>query len=128
VRLVVTATDQEGQTGQAAASPAGPVGNPPPPTSTGAPPVISGTDQVGAVLTKTSNGTWTSPDPLTFTDRWQRCSTSGEDCVAITGATGDVYRLQAADAGHDVTVVVTATDREGQTGQAAAVAVGPVSG
>jgi hypothetical protein len=47
--------------------------------------------------------------------------------VAIAGATGFVYRLTAADVGSEVTVTVTATDAEGQTGQGTAAPTAPVT-
>jgi hypothetical protein len=90
-------------------------------------PVISGAARAGQVLTKVSEGVWWLPDPLSFADRWLRCNATGGDCVAIPGATGFVYRLTAADVGHDVTVQVTATDQEGQTGTARAAPIGPVT-
>jgi dihydrodipicolinate synthase/N-acetylneuraminate lyase len=70
---------------------------------------------------------WTSPDPLSYGDQWERCDDTGSDCVAIAGATGSVYRLTAADVGHGVTVLVTATDQEGQTGTGTAPATPVVS-
>jgi hypothetical protein len=80
------------------------------------------------VLTRTSNGRWSSPDTLSFSAQWERCTDATlTSCAAITGATGDVYRLKAADIGSYVTVVVTATDQEGQTGVADAAAIGPVT-
>lgn len=62
-------------------------------------PVISGSAQVGAVLTAAPGG-W-SPAPA-FTYQWTRNGT------AIAGATSSSYRLVAADAGLPVRVIVTA--------------------
>jgi adhesin/invasin len=126
VTVEVTATDSASQSASASAAPLGPVAAPPPPSNTSAP-AISGASTVGSVLTKTGEGTWSSPDRLAFTDQWMRCTASGTGCVAIPGATGSVYRLTAADVGDEVTVQVTATDGEGQTGTARAAAIGPVT-
>lgn len=65
-------------------------------------PAITGTAEVGETLTVT-NGTWTGGS-LTYTRVWRR------DGVAIAGATGTTYELQAADEGAVITVVVTATN------------------
>jgi hypothetical protein len=91
-------------------------------------PVIAGSARDGLVLTKTSEGKWISPDTLTYADQWQRCTTAAtSSCARIPGATGYVYRATSADVGDWITVLVTATDKEGQTGQAAATPVGPAS-
>jgi hypothetical protein len=63
-------------------------------------PSITGTAKTGKTLTAVK-GTW-SPAPTTTTVVWKR------DGVAIIGATGTTYLLKAADAGHSVTVSVTA--------------------
>jgi hypothetical protein len=56
-----------------------------------------------------------------------RCSRTGASCADITGVTRSSYKLTRADLGHELTVVVTATDHEHQAGHAAARAVGPVT-
>jgi hypothetical protein len=125
--VVVTAKDAEHQTGNATATPVGPVADPAPPSNTSRP-VISGTPRDGQVLTKTSEGAWTSPDSLTYTDQWQRCTTNATNsCTDISGATGYVYRATSADVGDYLTVVVTAHDAEGQTGHADSNLLGPVA-
>ncbi|MFC0682807.1 hypothetical protein ACFFGH_33665 [Lysobacter korlensis] len=67
-------------------------------------PKVSGTRAVGRLLSA-STATW-SPMPSTVGYQWLR------NGVAIPGATGKTYRLQAADLGKYVTVKVTA----GRTG------------
>jgi hypothetical protein len=89
-------------------------------------PVISGTLKSGQTLT-TTVGTWTSPSAVSYSYRWVRCTSSGTACVTITGATGSSYQLTSADVGHDLAVAVTATDQEGQAGNASAKPVGPVT-
>ena len=117
VTVVVTATDKAGDQGQATAQPVGPVAAPSAPTYTEAP-ALSGTAADGQAL-KTSKGTWSSPDKLTYTYQWVLCSdVSGDACTPISGATHTSYKLTSADVGLFVTAVVTATDQEGQTGHA----------
>ncbi len=125
VTVVVTASDQEHQSTEASAGPIGPVTDPPPPSNT-ALPVISGTAQDGQVLT-VSNGSWSSPDSLSYGFQWQLCNSSGTDCAPIVGATENYFQLAAADVGGDVTVVVTASDQEHQSTEASAGPIGPVT-
>jgi len=125
VTVLVSATDKEAQTGQATATPVGPVADPPAPADTAAP-VITGTPRAGQEL-RAGHGSWSSPDALTYSYQWERCNGSGQDCKAIVGATHAYYMARSADLGDEVTVVVTATDKEGQTGQATATPVGPVT-
>jgi hypothetical protein len=82
------------------------------PTNT-ARPTVAGTPQPGEELTA-SNGTWTG-GVATFAYQWQRCDASGTSCVDVTGATGRVYGVRAADVGHTIRVVVTAKNGHGST-------------
>ncbi len=77
-----------------------------------APPVISGTYQVGSTLT-TTNGTWTGTAPITFTYQWQRCDETGAFCSAITGAIASTYTLKQPDAGNTLRVTVQALNIDG---------------
>ena len=70
-------------------------------------PTITGTPDVGAVLTATP-GTW-NRDGFTYAYQWQR---DGRD---IRGATGETYRVTRADQGRSLTVSVTATSVDGST-------------
>jgi len=70
-------------------------------TITTATPTISGTAQVGKVLTA-ATGTWT-PMPSSFTYAWLR------DGAAIVGATAATYTLVADDLGHAISVQVSGT-------------------
>lgn len=79
--------------------------------SFGVPPVnrviprISGTPAVGEPLA-CSTGTWSGTPPV-FAYRWER------DGVPIAAATAAGYAVAAADAGHDLTCRVTATNLSG---------------
>jgi hypothetical protein len=86
------------------------------PTNTAAP-SVTGTAAVGKTLT-TSNGTWTSDaanSAITYSYAWSRCDTAGANCTAISGATATTYALVAADQGHTIRSVVTATNASGAT-------------
>ena len=124
--VVVTAVDGDSPPGTASATPVGPVAKPTPPKSTSQP-AISGPARVGHTLTTTS-GSWSSPDSLRYTYQWSLCSSSGTSCSRIAGATHPSLRLTNGDASHKLIVVVTATDREAQSGHATSRAAGPVTG
>jgi hypothetical protein len=83
------------------------------PTNT-TPPSITGTPQVGQVLTA-QPGTWTSDTQPTFTYQWQRCNTTGAACSNIGGATNQTYTVQSADQGSTLRVQVTAKNTGGST-------------
>lgn len=78
-----------------------------------APPVISGTLQVGQTLSVTK-GEWTDPSsPITsYSYEWLRCEQS--ICVIISGATSSTYTLQDADDGQSIDAAVEAMDAQGQ--------------
>jgi hypothetical protein len=84
---------------------------PSPPVNT-APPTISGTPQAGQTLTA-SAGNWTGAQPIAYAYQWQRCSTSGASCVAVSGATSSTYAVSSGDVGLTLRVVVTATNAAG---------------
>jgi hypothetical protein len=81
------------------------------PTNT-AGPTISGTAQIDQTLTA-SQGTWSSDTTPTFAYAWQRCDAQGNGCAPISGATAQTYKVQAADEGKTLRVVVTATSPSG---------------
>src|SRR5262245_51963634 len=66
------------------------------PTNTGEP-TVSGTTRVGQVL-RTTRGTWTGTEPITFTFRWFRCDGPGQpdasDCRRISNAPDSTYVLR----------------------------------
>lgn len=90
-------------------------------------PVISGTEQVGQLLSATT-GTWTSAaGSLSYAYQWRRAG------VDISGATASSYTLVAADEGATITIAVTATNSDGSdsatsaaTGTIAAASSAPV--
>jgi hypothetical protein len=81
--------------------------------ATTSPPTVEGKFQVGETLTA-GNGGW-SNSPTTFTYQWQRCSSGGTGCAAITGATARTYKLTSADVDKTVRVLVTGSNADGQS-------------
>lgn len=82
-------------------------------------PTISGTEQVGEVLSSTT-GTWTN-SPTSYAYQWQRDGTN------ISGATGTTYILVEADEGANIRVSVTATNAGGAGAPAVSAATGPIT-
>ena len=76
------------------------------------PPAISGTAEVGKVLT-TTNGTWSGTTPLSFSYQWRRCNNNGGSCADISGANDNTYTAQNADGGNTLRAVVTAKNSDG---------------
>ena len=76
-------------------------------------PTVTGTPEAGSTLTL-SKGTWSGADPITFTYTWARCDASGNNCVAIAGATTTTYVLTTADVGHDIHGTVWAKNAAGE--------------
>jgi endoglucanase len=76
------------------------------------PPTVSGTPTVGSGLTA-STGSWTGSKPIRYAYRWQECDSAGAGCTAIPNATGASYTVAPGDAGHTLTVKVTATNKAG---------------
>ncbi len=84
---------------------------------TSAQPSLSGSAAPGSTLT-VSNGTWL-PTTLTYTYTyaWRRCNANGRVCTPIAGATSASFAVTAADSGHALAALVTAT--AGSTSQPA---------
>ncbi|HEU5244489.1 MAG TPA: hypothetical protein VFU33_08820 [Gaiellaceae bacterium] len=91
------------------------------------PPTITGTAEVGLTLVAT-RGTWKG-SPTSFRFSWLRCSTTGDACLAIGGATAKIYTPTTTDIGHTLRVSVTARNASGSTtATSAATGVVPPSG
>lgn len=73
------------------------------------PPVISGTMRSGQTLS-TTDGTWTSDDPLHFAYKWYRCDAAGTNCTQINNAAHSVYTLTPSDIGSTIKVGVTPSE------------------
>ena len=81
------------------------------------PPVVSGTAQVGMVLTSTA-GTWTGASSYAY--QWVGNS------ALIAGATAATYTPVSTDAGHTLTSTVTATGSSGATASATSAPTVPI--
>ncbi|HKP89788.1 MAG TPA: hypothetical protein VJT75_07395, partial [Thermoleophilaceae bacterium] len=125
VRGVVTGANAGGSD-SAATSVSGTVEGTAPVTS--GRPAIAGTPAEGSTLTA-QRGDWTGAGPIAYGYRWLRCDASGNACTEVPGASGPTYTLGAADVGHAMRVVVTATNadgsRESTSGDTAAVIARP---
>ncbi len=118
IRAAVTATNTSGSsTANSAPTATVQAVTPPPPAGT-APgssslPVVSGTAQVGSVLSSTG-GTW-SGSPTGYAIQWRRCDASGANCVAIGGQTDLSYVLASADQGTTIRAALTASNSYGSS-------------
>jgi hypothetical protein len=72
------------------------------------PPAITGTPQLGQMLT-VDRGRWAG-GPSAFTYQWNHCDAAGANCAPIAGAVASTYVPGTADAGMRITVTVTATN------------------
>ncbi len=115
ITVAVSATNTSGTT-TATAAPSGVV-TALPPVSTGRP-ALSTLGVQQSVPVSVTNGTWQGTGPSTYTTVWQRCNSSGAACAPISGATAASYTPTAADVGHALVVVVTATNVDGSVASA----------
>lgn len=77
-------------------------------------PVVSGSAQEDQTLTGTAGGWSGSPTPV-FAFQWQRCAGTGGNCLDISGATSQSYKLLSADVAHTVRLNVVAKNGHGAT-------------
>jgi hypothetical protein len=112
VKSKVTATNSNG-TASAESDPSAVIGTSAAtaPVSS-SPPTITGTPKAGQTLTA-GPGTWTGAAPFTYTYSWERCSSKGTGCTAISGATKQTYVVTTADNGKTLKVKVTAKNSIG---------------
>ena len=76
------------------------------------PPELSETSPRVGVADSLSTGTWTG-DPTSYAYQWERCDSSGANCVDIAGAGSSTYTPVAADLGHALRGRVSATNFAG---------------
>ena len=85
------------------------------PTNT-AEPQVTGTARVGQIL-RTTRGSWSGTEPLTYAFRWFRCEGAGapnaSNCDRISNASNASYTLRDADAGFRVRAQVVARNDDG---------------
>ena len=102
ISVCVTAVSADGST-LATSSPTAAITLPPAPVNS-ASPAIAGTPIVGTTL-MASNGTWTSPVPITYTYQWYRGT------KAVRGA--PLHPLGSNDLANGISVTVTGTNAGG---------------
>ncbi len=117
ITIAVSATNTSGTT-TVLAAPSGVV-TALPPVSTGRP-ALSTLGVQQSVPVSVTNGTWQATGPSTYTTVWQRCNSAGSSCAAISGATAASYTPTAADVGHTLVVIVSATNVDGSVSSASA--------
>ena len=83
------------------------------PANTAAP-TVSGATGAGQTLTA-SPGTWSGTAPISYAYQWQRCDSSGANCLPVAGATGQTYLLGSADVGSTIRAAVTASNSAGSS-------------
>jgi len=71
-------------------------------------PAVTGTPMQGKTLTA-SAGTWGQATPTAVAYAWWRCNANGRICAPIAGAASATYVPVAADVGHALAALVTAT-------------------
>jgi hypothetical protein len=111
VRVIVTATNDAGST-SASSEPTSLVKALLP--SNAGLPTISGALQDGASLLG-DVGAWTGTGPLSFSQVWELCDSSGQNCKAIEGAVASTLALISSEVGGTVRLAVTATNSAGST-------------
>jgi hypothetical protein len=83
-----------------------------PPSNT-AVPAIAGETAQGQVLSA-SAGSWSGTQPFVYAYQWQRCDTSGANCVNVGSATSNsTYTLGPTDVDSTIIVAVTASNSAG---------------
>jgi hypothetical protein len=113
IRAEVSATNSSGSTSATSNPTKVVISNGTAPRNTSAP-TISGTPQEGQTLSA-GPGAWSGAAPISFTYQWNRCDTSGANCAALTGATGQTYNTTGSDVAHTLRVTVKASNRLGSS-------------
>lgn len=120
IRAQVTATNPAGST-TATSNPTQVVAPRTPPATAPratAEPRISGTARVGETL-RTTRGTWTGTEPITYAFRWRRCDGRGNpdasNCAVISNANDASYVVRDEDVGHHLRSQVIASNTRGTT-------------
>ena len=111
LRVVVTATNADGKASATSNetdvvdSKSGPANS--------VKPAVTGSATVGQEL-RVSRGTW-SPTPSSYLYQWQRCTSTGTDCINVAGATSSAYGVRSVDVDHRMRALVTARTSAGQS-------------
>ena len=76
-------------------------------------PALSGSAAQGQTLHVTP-GTWNGRQPITYTFRWLRCDTAGNNCIVQQGFQDDAYALREGDVGKTIRARVIARNGQGE--------------
>ena len=76
-------------------------------------PTLSGTAAQGQTL-HVSPGTWNGRQPITYTFRWVRCDTAGNNCILQQGFQDDAYLVREGDVGKTIRARVIARNSAGE--------------
>ena len=91
-------------------------------------PYVTGYPVQGHVLSAMPGG-WDANPPPALSPRWARCDRRGSGCTLLAGITAWTYFPTAADVGHTVRTLITATNASGSlsvfSGPSAVIAAGP---
>ena len=115
ITVAVSASNSSG-TNTAAATPTGVVGGLLP-VDTHLPGLSTLGVQQSVPLT-VSGAAWQATSDTTYSTQWERCNAGGTACAAIPGATAGAYSPVAADVGHTLVAVITATNVDGSVSSA----------
>jgi hypothetical protein len=77
-------------------------------------PSVSGLLQDGSLLSA-SQGSWSGSEPISYAYQWQLCNALGKACENLAGAVGSSLKLNPAEIGKTLALVVTATNAAGST-------------
>ena len=80
------------------------------------PPSFTGSARAGQTLTET-HGTWTN-EPTSYTYQWERCDSSGENCIFPASSTEQAFKLSSTDVGHTIRAIETAINAGGESAPA----------
>jgi hypothetical protein len=90
-------------------------------------PAITGTLSTGGSV-HADPGSWNGAQPITYTFRWLRCDTGGNNCLELSGQTDDSYTLRDGDIGHTLRVRVTARNGQGSRSKLSATTAAVAAG
>jgi hypothetical protein len=76
-------------------------------------PTLAGTPAQGQTL-RVSPGTWNGQQPITYTFRWLRCDTAGNNCIVQQGFQDDAYVVREGDVGKTVRARTIARNARGE--------------
>ncbi|MHB1861246.1 MAG: IPT/TIG domain-containing protein, partial [Solirubrobacteraceae bacterium] len=111
LRVAATATTPAGKA-TATSAPTAKVGDEPRAPKNTSAPALEGYPTAGDTLAA-QIGAWSGGEPVEYAFQWQRCNEAGSECADIEGATKAAYVLRETDVGHQLRVIVKASNSTG---------------